>query len=221
VSQPESVVLAAMLSEAKTLIELIGLAGGWLTSALQRAKKDSDRRAAQALHDAAILVAAMRSYDNALRRIVTEAMSFSSEWSDDRRMTVTDDLKEFVGQETILPQFRQALASLRCGDEDDFCEELTNLEMIAHHFYTYFVVLVETQKGFGRPIWPVMAALERGRHRHDVDEVRAWTESALALHDRAKVDLARADEAYGMLRNKILASHPLPEAGWAVSLTGT
>lgn len=209
--------LLPIVVDANTLIQVLNAAGGWLQAALQHARKERDRRAARVLHDAFVVVASMRAYDNAFRPLLGEALAFSTKWDDERRRSLENELRRFFDVEEILPAFRQAFQALQSSGWDGAGEEALNR-------------LIEAASSFGNeivgPIWMekenyamrarIFNALSYGQSSDEADILHEWAERIAAVLDRHL--LAQADNAFGELRNAVLVAHDLPDPGYAVSL---
>jgi hypothetical protein len=204
--------------DARSLIDVLNAAGGWLRAALQHARKERDRRAARVLHDAFVVVASMRAYDNAFRPLLGEVRAFSTKWEDERRRRLENDLRLFFDVEEILPRFRQAFQALQSSGWDGAGREALGR-------------LIGTASTFGDeivgPIWKekenyamrarIFSVLSFGQSPEEAEIVHEWAERIAAVLDRHL--LAQADNAFGELRNAVLAAHDLPDPGYAVSLT--
>jgi hypothetical protein len=208
-----------VLADAKVLFELLNAAGNWLQKAVSEARKQRDQRAAHVLHDAFVVVAAMRAYDNAFRPMLGELLAFSDAWEADRRQRLSEELFSFFDVEQILPQFRQAFQGIESSHWDGAGREaLGQLIGSATTFADEIVGEVWKEKENFMTRARLSRALEYGGSPDDEKAVHDWAEATAKILDRHL--LAEADNAFGELRQAILAAHKLPDPGYAVSLSG-
>lgn len=206
-----------LLSETKTLVEILKAAGGWLRRAHQRAERERDRSAAQLLHDAFVLAASMRVYDNALRPLLGQLLGFSASWDKERRGDLYDKLVGFFDREEILPHFRQALASLSYMQWDGAGgEALHRLVASAFTFDEEIAGTIRREKENYVIRIEMLSALQLGASIEEESLVRKWAERIVGLLDRGL--LVEVDASYGELRQAILAAHDLPDPGYAIAL---
>jgi hypothetical protein len=207
-----------VLSDAKVLFEVLNAAGDWLQKALTQARRDRDRRAAHVLHDAFVVVASMRTYDNAFRPLLGQLLAFSIEWEAERRRRLNDELHSAFDTEVILPRLRQALQGLNSSDwEGAGHEPLNRLLNLAFTFGDEVVSPIWVAKALGGGREPIFRALEYGHTPDDARVVHNWAENVASTLNRRL--LADADDAFGELRRAVLAAHDLPDPGYAVSLS--
>jgi hypothetical protein len=203
--------------DAGTLFDVLKAAGGWLQAALQHARKERDRRAARVLHDAFVVVASMRAYDNEFRPLLGEVLTFSVEWEDERRRQLERMIRRFFDVEEILPRFRQAFQALESSGWDGAGHEaLGRLVGAASRFRDEIVGPIWKEKENYVVRARIFKALSFGQSQEEVEALHEWAEEIAAVLDRHL--LAEADNAFGELRNAILAVHDLPDPGYAVAL---
>ncbi len=206
-----------VLSDAAVLFQVLDKAAGWLRDALREARKERDRKAAHVLHDAFVVVASMRAYDNAFRPLLGQLLAFSIEWEKERRDRLSDQLSSFFDIEQILPRFRQAFQALQAsGWEEAGREALGQLVDAASTFAEEIVGPVWKEKENYVVRGQMLQALEHGKTHGEEQVVREWAERLARILDRRL--LAEADNACGALRQAILAAHRLPDPGYAFSL---
>jgi len=202
--------------DPKGLAELLNAAAGWLQKALQEARRRRDRGAARVLHDSFVVVASMRAYDNAFRPLLGQLLAFSIEWEDEHRQRVAEELQRFFDIEEILPRFRQAFQALQSSRwEGAGHEALTRLMDAATTFGDEIVGTVWKEKENYVVRTRIFRALSYGQSQGEVNMVYKWAESTAKVLDRRL--LAEADNAFGELRNAVLAAHDLPDPGYAVA----
>jgi hypothetical protein len=207
-----------IIGEIKALVELVNIASGWLQQALGRAKRQRDREAAQTLYDAFVLVASMRAYDNAFRPLLGRILTFTLDWEPHRRQTTADEVVLFLDQEQILPYFRQAYGSLRGSLAMEEDQALSSLLDCAHRF-TFIVEADFRTKETYYERQQVLTRLLYATSEEEASWVRAWAEVKVNQLNRRL--LADADEAFAELRQRIIATHDLPDPGFAVGLPRT
>jgi hypothetical protein len=209
--------MTGFLSDAKVLFEALNAAGEWLQRALKAARKKGDREAAQVLHDAFVVVASMRAYDNAFRPLVGQLVAFSTRWDRERREQLGDHLELFFDVEQILPRYRQSFEALRTSAwQGAGHEALGRLVGAASTFGDEIVGPIWKEKENYVVRVRMLNALRYGKSSHDADAVHQWAQRVAAVLDRGL--LAEADTAFGQLRRAVLAAHDLPDPGYAVSL---
>ena len=207
-----------VLADAKVLIDVLKAADEWLQQVVQRAKRRRDRAAAQVLHDAFVVVAAMRAYDNAFRPLLGQLLTFSVEWSPDQRRRLSEELNAFFDIEQVLPPFRQALRGLESASLDGAGAEPVERVMAAATTFSEEIagsIRLEKENYVSRRA--ISDALLYGRSHEDEATVRQWAETLVQTLDRPL--LAGADNAFGRVRQEILAAHDLPDPGFAVALS--
>ena len=205
-----------VLSDIKMLVDVTNTAGNWLAMALGRAKQKRDRRAAHVLHDAIVLVASMRSYDNAFRPLLGRILTFTPTWDAERRQQTTDDIIMFLDHEEILPYFRQAATSLASyhAQGEPIGAVIPLLECASR-----FMDIVEADrrtKDAYRQRSRVIELLLMGRSERDAYDVREWAERKVNELDRRV--LADAEIRFAELRSILLREYDLPDPGMAVDI---
>jgi hypothetical protein len=205
-----------VIADIKAFFDILNTSSGWLQKALGQAKRERERKAAQLLHDALILVASMRSYDNAFRPLLGRMLTFVPSWTPERRQTVADDLVLFLDREEILPHFRQAYGALDgSGWQGDGRESLDQLLRSARRFQDVITADSKIKGAYTERQRVIVWLLEADRDS-EAYRVREWAEEKLGELDRRL--LVDADEAFATLRRRLIAEYHLPNPGFAVGL---
>src|SRR5215469_4565416 len=211
------------LSDVKLLLEVVEKAGSWLGKVIAQRKNRDEQQAAQLLATAGVLVAALRTLDNALRTIMRELNLFTTKWSEERREQFVECVNEFANEEKILPVIRQyceQLSSLLFGvPRDDLrdAEEVLECGRGIQHALGGGTVTPFRDAGALRTF---LALIKGASTEEDVRSAIAQSDEVLAVVRRDV--LARADHAFGRLKGRILQRHrDMPDPGWSVFLSGT
>jgi hypothetical protein len=208
--------LMSGIGEAELLSKIIDEAGKWLRATFRRVRADRDRRAAEVLYNAFVLVASMRAYDNTFRSLLGQLLNFSIRWENERRRRLSRELSDFIDQEVLLPHFRQANSYLAQGfGSAERIQALTRLRAKASTFERSVAgkIMTEKEKKATRQL---LAKLEYGDSKDAERDVRKWANNVMGLLDRRL--LAEIDADYGELRQAILAKHNIEDPGFALRL---
>lgn len=84
-----------VLSEVQAFAELAERASAWLTEAVERSRRKRARTAARILHDAGMVVAAMRTYDNTYRTVLRRIPLLQPGASQEERSDIARTLEAF------------------------------------------------------------------------------------------------------------------------------
>jgi hypothetical protein len=210
------------LSDVKLLLEIVDKAGCWLGKVMARGKNHEEHRAAQLLTSAGILVAAMRTLDNSLYKIMRDLNLFTTEWSEERREQFAQRVNEFANEEKILPVIRQYCAQLTSVLYEAHSEDRNDAEEVLECGRGILAALggsVVTPFPDTSALRTFLALVKRASTKQDVLSAIAQSDTVLAVVGRDV--LARADYAFGRLKGRILRRHSeMPDPGWSVAFSG-
>jgi hypothetical protein len=207
------------------LYSVVGSIFVWGDTVETEADLDSEEReAAYLLKNAGQLVAALRTLDNRWHEIMEELYLFDSSWPPERRDHVISRIRNFTGQEIILPIVRQTVAELRNQLGTLHVLGLSDLaDQSAELLKCGDTILAAVDRSSATPfpdatkLTRFLTNVKNARTPAEVESVKQDLEEALGVFDRRI--LASADHAFGELRGEVTSRYPsIPDPGWVVSL---
>lgn len=98
--------------ESAAFASVLTQASSWVQQASGRAADNEAKRAAQLLYSAGVVVAALRTLDNAFRRVVGAVSQLDVSWPAERRQAVVDSILDIAHSDVVLPELQDAVGYL-------------------------------------------------------------------------------------------------------------
>jgi hypothetical protein len=205
-----------VVSEITAFLDLAQRASGWLETARAGSRRDATRNAARVLHDAGILVAGMRVYQNSYRPVLRRIRLMVPDADADTRSQIIDELERWNSVSEIAPRVEQAYSSLLAERRDPrkpIAPELIDTVLeAAEEFIRRAKLIADVKRNYVFQV-RLQDAVRRARSREELQEAAEFAESHLALVDHEVLTVA--DQAFGRLRRKLAHDYDLPTPDWA------
>jgi len=163
--------------------------------AVRKAKGRRERQAAELMHDASNLLAAMRALDSGYRRIFGQLMGFDEQWTKEQGEEAKAELQEWLDQRIIISAIRESRGALQKAPLQS--EPVRLLVASATRYLVDAIDPLLDIKGVFSVRQRIVAGLEQSTDRKFV---RSWAKRVLNTVNRGRDALANAENAIGELR---------------------